>query len=237
MGPSDALCPSPTGRHTCEPCFRRQAHTFSLSVPASGLLSRVGRGDAFNPQMRFNRFVFLNRPVLSLETHLGVTTSPQAPSPADFVTLSVFDKSPPLRLTLSRSRERSCYNSMHSRHAQALPPPQRGGDLQRLGVPYVRSATQSLLGRLGELSLHQIRRPVLTGITHCRAHKPTFLNAPQPGVTHQSRDSLTCHMHALTQNQLGMHPRSSVGALRTLMNGSNDCCQSVAASIDAAGLP
>lgn len=79
MGPSDALSPSPTGRHTCEPCFRRQAHTFSLSVPASGLLSRVGRGDAFNPQMRFNRFVFLNRPVLSLETHLGVTTSPQAP--------------------------------------------------------------------------------------------------------------------------------------------------------------
>jgi hypothetical protein len=60
--------------------------------------------------MRFNRFVFLNRPVLSLETHLGVTTSPQAPLPADFVTLSVFDKSPPLRLTLPRSRERSCYN-------------------------------------------------------------------------------------------------------------------------------
>jgi hypothetical protein len=37
--------------------------------------------------MRFNRFVFLNRPMLSLETHLGVTASPQAPFPADFVTL------------------------------------------------------------------------------------------------------------------------------------------------------
>jgi hypothetical protein len=39
--------------------------------------------------MRFNRFVFLNRPVLSLETHLGVTASPQAPFPADFVTSPV----------------------------------------------------------------------------------------------------------------------------------------------------
>ena len=57
--------------------------------------------------MRFNRFVFLNRPMLSLETHLGVTTSPQAPFPTDYVTLSVFDKSPPLRLTPSRSRRRA----------------------------------------------------------------------------------------------------------------------------------
>ena len=39
--------------------------------------------------MRFNRFVFLNRPMLSLETHLGVIASPQAPFPADFVTLPV----------------------------------------------------------------------------------------------------------------------------------------------------
>jgi len=39
--------------------------------------------------MRFNRFVFLNRPTLSLETHLGVTTSPQAPFPTDYVTLPV----------------------------------------------------------------------------------------------------------------------------------------------------
>ena len=39
--------------------------------------------------MRFNRFVFLNRPMLSLEAHLGVIASPQAPFPADFVTLPV----------------------------------------------------------------------------------------------------------------------------------------------------
>lgn len=39
--------------------------------------------------MRFNRFVFLNRPMLSLEAHPGVTASPQAPFPTDFVTLPV----------------------------------------------------------------------------------------------------------------------------------------------------
>jgi len=39
--------------------------------------------------MRFNRFVFLNRPMLSLEAHLGVIASPQAPFPTDFVTLPV----------------------------------------------------------------------------------------------------------------------------------------------------
>src|SRR5450432_4612345 len=80
--------------------------------------------------MRFNRFVFLNRPMLSLETHLGVTASPQVPFPADFVTLPVFSKSPPLRLTPSRSRGRACsllqhqlQRAMHSRHAQAAWPP------------------------------------------------------------------------------------------------------------------
>src|SRR5277367_5572434 len=86
--------------------------------------------------MRFNRFVFLNRPVLSLETHLGVTASPQAPFPADFVTLPVFGKSPPLRLTPSRSRRRACpllqhqlQRAMHSRHAQATWPPSRRASL------------------------------------------------------------------------------------------------------------
>jgi hypothetical protein len=188
--------------------------------------------------MRFNRFVFLNRPVLSLETHLGVTASPQAPFPADYVTLPVFGKSPPLRLTPSRSRGRSCYklHAFQTCSSAASPSTRRGSTASRRTIRQI--GHPEFIGTPhGELSLHQIRRPVLTGITHCRAHKPTFLNAPQPGVTHQSRDSLTCHMHALTQNQLGMHPRSSVGALRTLMNGSNDCCQSVAASIDAAGLP
>ena len=76
-----------------------------ISVPIYRLGNRINRRQAsrpdlvprlrcclpigFNPRIRFNRLVFLNRPVLSLETHLGVTTSPQAPLSADFVTLSV----------------------------------------------------------------------------------------------------------------------------------------------------
>src|SRR5713101_2830981 len=96
--------------------------------------------------MRSNRFVFLNRPVLSLETHLGVTASPQAPFPADFVTLPVFGKSPPLRLTPSRSRRRACsllqhqlQRAMHSRHAQATRPPSRRASLAGRTVGDVRS--------------------------------------------------------------------------------------------------
>src|SRR5206468_11561512 len=80
--------------------------------------------------MRFNRFVFLNRPMLSLETHLGVTASPQAPFPTDYVTLPVSGKSPPFRLTPSRSRGRArslpqhrLHRAVHSRHAQATLPP------------------------------------------------------------------------------------------------------------------
>jgi hypothetical protein len=37
--------------------------------------------------MRFNRFVFLNLSILSLEVRLGLITSPQTPFPTDFVTL------------------------------------------------------------------------------------------------------------------------------------------------------
>jgi len=54
-----------------------------------------------------NRFVFLNLPILSLEVHLGVTTSPHTPFPTGSVTLPMFDRSPPLRLTLSHSRKQA----------------------------------------------------------------------------------------------------------------------------------
>jgi hypothetical protein len=58
----------------------------------------------FSPQTRINRFVFLNLPILSLEAHLGVTTSPHAPFPTGYVTLPMYGRSPPLRLVQSRSR-------------------------------------------------------------------------------------------------------------------------------------
>lgn len=58
----------------------------------------------FSPQTRVNRFVFLNLPVLSLETHLGLTALPHASFPTSYVTLPMHDRSPPLRLVLSHSR-------------------------------------------------------------------------------------------------------------------------------------
>src|ERR1051326_8755231 len=122
--------------------------------------------------MRFNRFVFLNRPMLSLGTHLGVTTSPQAPFPTDYVTWSVSDQSPPLRLTPSRSRGRSCSATstststslnMHSRHAQATRPPYRRASLARRTVGDV--CHPQLVGSLGcKAALHQVGGRTCIGI-------------------------------------------------------------------------
>ncbi len=79
----------------------------------------------FSPQIRFNRFVFLILPILSLEVHLDLTTSSHTPFPAGYVTLPMCNRSPPLRLMLSHSRELASSSFppilfwMHSRHAQA----------------------------------------------------------------------------------------------------------------------
>lgn len=76
--------------------------------------------------MRFNRFVFLNRPMLSLEAHLGVTTSPQAPFPTDFVTLLVsasYRRFGSLSLAAEKWQTQLwLHQVLHSRHAQATLP-------------------------------------------------------------------------------------------------------------------
>src|SRR5258705_12142283 len=104
--------------------------------------------------MRSNRFVSLNRPVLSLETHLGVTASPQAPFPTDFVTLPVSAShrrfgSLPLAAEEGHARycninsTGSCIPNMLKQHHPHT------GRLRWLGVLYV-SSTRHLLttGRL-----------------------------------------------------------------------------------------
>jgi hypothetical protein len=80
--------------------------------------------------MRSNRFVFLNRPMLSLEAHLGVTASPQAPFPTDFVTLPVsasHRRFGSLSLTAEKGHtpvlQRQLLRVLHSKHAQATSPP------------------------------------------------------------------------------------------------------------------
>jgi hypothetical protein len=88
--------------------------------------------------MRFNRFVFLNRPMFSLEAHLGVIASPQAPFPADFVTLPVpasyrrFGSFP----LAAEERQTPCCNLMEHCIPNMLKQryPNAGG-LRWLGVP------------------------------------------------------------------------------------------------------
>lgn len=66
----------------------------------------------FSPQMRINRFVFLNLPILSLGEHLGLTASPHSPLPAGYVTLPV---------TAGHRRLGSCSSTAKSK-AVACPP-------------------------------------------------------------------------------------------------------------------
>ncbi len=144
--------------------------------------------------MRFNRFVFLNRPVLSLETHLGVTASPQAPFPADFVTLPVFGKSPPLRLTPSRSRGRACSllqhrlrRAMHSRHAQATRPPfgrasLSGRTVGEVGHPKLVGTTRL------ELTVDPIERPFGAFLSDCGPALTPTHHALQAQRVHQPLD-------------------------------------------------
>jgi hypothetical protein len=80
--------------------------------------------------MRSNRFVSLNRPILSLEAHLGVTASPQAPFPTDFVTLPVSAShrrfgSLPLAAEKGHAPvpQHQTHRVLHSKHAQATSPP------------------------------------------------------------------------------------------------------------------
>ena len=70
-----------------------------------------------SPQMRVNRFVFLNLPILSHGDHLGVTASPQSPFPTGYVTLPVDNRSPPLGLMPLHSKEQG---SSHPSFRQAF---------------------------------------------------------------------------------------------------------------------
>ncbi len=86
-------------------------------------LIRVGAGDDFNPQIRVNRFVFLDFPILSLGDHLSLT---------DFASIPFFhglrhpvsnNRSPPFRLLSPRSGRHGMISfsflKLHSKH---MPP-------------------------------------------------------------------------------------------------------------------
>ena len=102
--------PHPSYCTRCDSCalltlyrtHSRTGHLNLLVLVRIPPLKSCRRWPPFSPQTRINRFVFLNLPLLSLETLLGVTTSPHAPFPTGYVTLLMCNRSPPLRLSLTQ---------------------------------------------------------------------------------------------------------------------------------------
>ena len=181
--------------------------------------------------MRFNRFVFLNRPMLSLETHLGVTTSPQAPFPTDYVTWSVSDQSPPLRLTPSRSRRRSCSATQHQHRRTCIP-----GMLKQLHPQYRQALLArrtvgdvghpQLIGQLGtEATLHEVGSRPCAAIALRGTHPAAPAHPTKLRLAHQPRHPVVAGRPALLA-QLRMHPWRPVGASRALVRrkSARRCC-------------
>ena len=174
--------------------------------------------------MRFNRFVFLNRPVLSLETHLGVTASPQAPFPADFVTPPVFGRSPPLRLTPSRSRRRACSllqhqlrRALHSKHAQATPPP--AGRASLIGRTVGDICRPRLIGcGRGKVSIEQVRCHRQPMFRIRRGFVAPLVARPNAVLTHEPFDPRLAGRKS-ARPKLTHHARRAVGAFEFLVNG------------------
>ena len=70
------------------------------------LISRVGGGDISAHRRGLTGSCSSTFQCYSLEAHLGLTASPHAPFPTGCVTPPVYSGSPPLGLTLFRSKER-----------------------------------------------------------------------------------------------------------------------------------
>lgn len=89
--------------------------------------------------------------MINLETHLGVIASPQAPFPTDYVTLPVsasHRRFGSLPLTAEEGHVKNL--DMYFKHAQVTCPCEGS---RQLGVPYVTSVTQTVLGAVGLKSL------------------------------------------------------------------------------------
>jgi hypothetical protein len=158
--------------------------------------------------MRFNRFVFLNLPMLSLETHLGVTTSPQDSFPADFVTLPVSGKSPPLRLTSSRSRRRAC-SKLHAFHpcsSAVSPSKRRGSTTSRRTVGDVGNPQFVGIFRI-KAPIHQIHRLLRSLVAHRGDYEPMRPHPLQMRGTHQSRHTFAADADTVVIGELRMDHR------------------------------
>src|ERR1035437_5850223 len=151
--------------------------------------------------MRFNRFVFLNRPMLSLEAHLGVIASPQAPFPADFVTLPV---------SASHRRFGSFPLATEKRRA-----PVAGRTGSNVADPYLVG-----LGH-GEVAIQQVRHNRQAMSAVCGRDPETALAAGANAVLlHQLLYPLLAHANALSP-QLPPDPRPAIGSAIRRIHGTN----------------
>ena len=140
--------------------------------------------------------MFLNRPALSLETHLGVTTSPHVPFPTGFVTLPVHSRSPPFRLSLFRSEKWVADSSflrfvrLHSTHVRAsvmssMPPPKAGRTITDITRPHLVGTFNTQAPQKVGINLMP-----LSWLTGSRLR----VNGPEPHLSHQALDALTIHL-------------------------------------------
>jgi len=154
-----------------------------------------------------NRFVFLNLPVLSLETHLGLTASPHAPFPAGYVTLPMYGRSPPLRLAPSHSRWRAAASSLPSTKRDTfqtcsrlgysfLEPPRTGHTIRQIGHP------QAIRFADGKVAIDPIRRPNVQLRRYRRFDLPATNDTAYAHFLHQPCHRAARHLDPFTMELL-----------------------------------
>ena len=175
-----------------------------------------------SPQTRMNRFVFLNLPALSLEVHLGLTTSPHTPFPTG---------SSPFQCTEGHRRFGSRYPvadsghctlllpwkiSMHSKHARApvassKTPPETGHTVGDIRDP------QPIRPIRGKIAFHQVRCGPCTATSNRGTCSLSPTDPLQAQHLHQPGHTLAAHTLSLPL-QLRMHPRRPIGSPTSFMN-------------------
>lgn len=150
--------------------------------------------------------------MLSLETHLGVTTSPQAPFPTDYVTLLVSTshrRFGSLSLTAEKGHtpelKRYRRRVLHSKHAQAASPPCWRATLAGRTIGNV--CTPDLIGSDDcqtpqEVRVHLVLRVLLAGVG-ARGH------ASQAHEPHEALHPFAVDLNTLTK-QVNHHAPTAV---------------------------
>jgi len=170
--------------------------------------------------MRVNRFVFLNLPIVSLETHLGVTVSPQVPFSTGYVTLPVPGNSPPLRLSFPRNGERSLQSRNQSAFQSCCALSAIPGWLPKLG------RTISEIRTPGGVRTFDIKLAIQYVICHrrrmirirCRLETP-FPRRLNAILAHQTGHAVLAARHAVIFSELVIYARTAITAFTFLVYG------------------